>query len=99
MGVETGPGSALAHLAECGADALLGLPGLLRLAMLLPLEALHRCQKAGGFWLAVYHGHVSFRMIRADTRYARVHITGVVRPGLFPCFNRSALFPTRTPKT
>jgi hypothetical protein len=44
---------ALAHLAEHGAEALFGLTGLAFLAAVLPLEALHRCQKPRRFWLAI----------------------------------------------
>ena len=50
---EEGTRLALAHLAEDGAHALLGLAGLTFLAALLALEALHRCQKPQRFWLAI----------------------------------------------
>jgi hypothetical protein len=44
---------ALAHLAEHGAHALLGLTSLTFLAALLAFEPLHRCQKPQRFWLAI----------------------------------------------
>src|SRR5262245_44300965 len=60
--------SALADLAQRGADALLGQSGLLLLAALLPFEALHRGQKPGCLRLAIYHGHGSFRKGPAGSR-------------------------------
>jgi hypothetical protein len=49
--VSIGGRSASAHLAEYGADGLLGLAGLQFFAASLALHALHRRQKPGGFRL------------------------------------------------
>jgi hypothetical protein len=65
-------------LAECGADSLFGLPGLLRLLTLSPLETFHRRQEAGRFWLAVYHDGRSFRS-SLPTRVMTFHAAGAAR--------------------
>src|SRR5262249_39058191 len=59
-GVRGAGGSGVAQAPQCGADALLGQPGLALELPLLSLEPLHRCQKPHRLWRSKYHGIAPF---------------------------------------
>jgi hypothetical protein len=77
-------GLALADLPQHCADTLLGQTRLTFPATLLSLEALHRCQKPCCFWLAIYHGENSFRIVRPGecSGITAVGVTGPDSGGL-----------------